>query len=331
MRVSWQLDRADSHERARLTRRLREAPRDRDRARDLAVAVLMSRLLDGGEAPEPTGPPGGKDARCEGLGEVLARLEASAEGCRRLLAEWAAVKDEVDEKIGQAYEPPASLEDLGLIGQGRILRLLGLTDEHAAIRARLDGRVAAIVRIRDVMQRAAIVAFLAQGREEDPDLLEDEDEDDPPDEEPEPRPARPVFDDRQWTALGRSSGRPSRSSRAGSRSSWPRSRPRRTPRKARPTRRRPSTIRRGRAAAPLPVPLEPLAAANPRRDRQASQRPTGRRGPSRGGLEGRRGFARGPGSGRCGRGGHGHFRGGGTVGPSASCHASADRASGRSW
>ena len=50
VRISWQLDRADFHERDRLANRLRKAPADRDRARLMAVTVLMNRLFDAGRS-----------------------------------------------------------------------------------------------------------------------------------------------------------------------------------------------------------------------------------------------------------------------------------------
>ena len=143
VRVSWQLDRADSHERATLAKRVRELPRDRARARDLAVGALMGRLLHGGEPTEPTGPAGGRDADREGLAGVLARLEASADGCRRLLAEWAAIEGELDQhEHGHEDGAPGPVAELDLIGEGRVLRLLGLTDRDALVQAVFDGRIA---------------------------------------------------------------------------------------------------------------------------------------------------------------------------------------------
>ena len=46
VRISWQLDRADFHERARLTRRVLKVPKDRQGARKRAVDNLIRRLLD---------------------------------------------------------------------------------------------------------------------------------------------------------------------------------------------------------------------------------------------------------------------------------------------
>jgi len=194
VRVSWQLDRADFHERDRLAKRLREAPAERERARDLAVTSLMNRLFDEAEA---TGHSGGPDLSREGPANVLAQLEASAEGCRRLLAEWTAIKEELDGETDADQETVEPLKDLVLIGQGRVLRLLGLTDGQAAIQARIDGRVAAIVQIQALAQEEMIAQFFAQTREEDPDCLED----DLP--EPDDRNVRAAIDSRQVAALKR--------------------------------------------------------------------------------------------------------------------------------
>src|SRR4051794_10965429 len=46
VRISWQLDRADFHERARLARRILRGPGNRKRGQECAVEELIGRLLD---------------------------------------------------------------------------------------------------------------------------------------------------------------------------------------------------------------------------------------------------------------------------------------------
>ena len=179
VKISWQLDRADLHDRDRLIQRNQQAPADRDKARKMDVQILINRLFDKPEVPEQSGRLAKPETPREGPAETLARLEASAEGCRQLLAQWAAVIEELDgeNEAGQETEEPLLV--LGIIGQGHVLRLLGLTDGHAAIQAHFDPRVAAVVQIQKLIHEDICVRLLAVGREEDADRPGDDDDDAP--------------------------------------------------------------------------------------------------------------------------------------------------------
>jgi hypothetical protein len=202
VKISWQLDRADSYERDRLVKQLCDDPRQRDRDRNMAVKALIERLFAMEERPAPTGRPVAPDPSREGPAEVLAQLKATAEGCRRLLAEWTAIKDELDEMIDTDDEISMSLSNLHLIGQGRVLRLLGLSDRYAAIQASVDRRVAALVQLQKLAHEEMCIRILAFGRNEDPDDPE-YDLDDP---EGKPSPAviptaKAAIDPRKLAAL----------------------------------------------------------------------------------------------------------------------------------
>src|SRR5206468_2314512 len=89
VRISWQLDRADFHERARLAKRILKAPGNRKRARESAVEELIGRLLDPDNlceadtaAPALKRPSSRREPERETGGdprELIRKLESSAE------------------------------------------------------------------------------------------------------------------------------------------------------------------------------------------------------------------------------------------------------------
>jgi hypothetical protein len=197
VRVSWQLDRADFHERDRLIKQLLQVPAERERALEMGVTVLMNKLFGVADAPDANGHPAALNLSDDGPADALARLKSSAEGCRRLIAEWAAIKDELDGENEADPGTEKSLADLTLIGRGRVTRLLGLNDGLAAFQAHMDRRVAALVEIQKLAQEAMFVRLLAVGRN---DL--DHFEDDPPvPNAPAAQDARNAIDPQHLAAL----------------------------------------------------------------------------------------------------------------------------------
>src|SRR6516165_9847555 len=78
VRISWQLDRADEHERARLAARVHRVPRDRERARRRKADILMKRLLNA--APQqPPGPAHSYYARGPLTGAAAAKAWADSD------------------------------------------------------------------------------------------------------------------------------------------------------------------------------------------------------------------------------------------------------------
>ena len=98
VRISWQLDRADTFERAKLARRIQEAPRLFGAGGGAEPAeILVARLFGMDSQPDSQEPgPSQNSRRTKRAGSgpdgplapLLRELESSAEGCRRLIAEW---------------------------------------------------------------------------------------------------------------------------------------------------------------------------------------------------------------------------------------------------
>jgi hypothetical protein len=79
VRLSWQLDRADAHERAKLARRVRKAPAERERSRRRRATESVRQVL-------------ATDTDEQSRADRLARLRDSAHGCLALLEPWATVQ-----------------------------------------------------------------------------------------------------------------------------------------------------------------------------------------------------------------------------------------------
>ena len=97
VRISWQLDRADTAEQARLTRRIQDAPRlFADGDAEPAETSDRQAARDGGGSAGRHFSWLAAERLCPGpfAGALADReLESSAEGCRRLLAEWTRILD----------------------------------------------------------------------------------------------------------------------------------------------------------------------------------------------------------------------------------------------
>ncbi len=146
VRISWQLDRADFHERARLTGKI-ERMREQ-RGRDRSVPDLLNRLLSIPQdrsifrLPSKDDPPPREDAA-----DLLSRLQSTAEGCQALLDEWEGLRSFL---IRQKAEPAPLLPDQNLVGCCRVVRLLGKRDPEAKIMATIDRRFDALLQIQSL-------------------------------------------------------------------------------------------------------------------------------------------------------------------------------------
>jgi hypothetical protein len=102
-KISRQLDRADTFEQAKLTKRIQDAPRLFGKSHAEPLETLIARLLrteeDQPTVQEPVHSPSPRRQKRAGpgpddpLAPMLRELKSSAEGFRRLLAEWTRIRD----------------------------------------------------------------------------------------------------------------------------------------------------------------------------------------------------------------------------------------------
>jgi hypothetical protein len=133
VKLSWQLDRADAHERAKLARRVREAPaeRERSRRRRAKESVRLVLAMDTDDASRA---------------DRLARLQAPAHGCTALLEAWASVQQRLAAR-GDAHSGTAATAHWILSVCNPVLRLLGIAGgPEATAGVRADPRLARIVK-----------------------------------------------------------------------------------------------------------------------------------------------------------------------------------------
>jgi hypothetical protein len=161
--LSW-LDRAVAHEQARLTRRVRNLPRERKRSRRLRAEETVRLVL----ASDPVEPK--RTGRTLDRAERVDRLQSSVHGCRALLKAWADLQKRLTVKLGSL----AGLGDWVLSLSTAALRLLGIAD-HPDPAASTDLRVGRIVEtVRIASQHTA---FAQLQREIASRSQHDEDED----------------------------------------------------------------------------------------------------------------------------------------------------------
>jgi hypothetical protein len=176
VRLSWQLDRADGHERARLAARVHRVPKERERARRRKIDGLMRRLLHA-EVEPPAGPAHSYYARGHSTrtaarkvsadaepSVLLGKLEGSAEGCRRLLAEWRTCLQVLQEWLEDDASP-----SWGVIDRNRLVRLFGYRVEEADALAAVDRRIAVILHTQKLAEDLAIDQFWARKSKEEHD------------------------------------------------------------------------------------------------------------------------------------------------------------------
>lgn len=165
VRLSWQLDRADAHETARLAHRDGKAAREKERSRRRRAAALVRRLL-GHDDAEPTRLANGRAAkpRPDEPARWLARLESTAEGCQAIRAAW----DEVAARLEHTPRrdengKPVSFFDIPLFWAlsepVKMLRLLGVRSDCRAQAAAMDPRVRRIIAIQERCSSRAAEAF----------------------------------------------------------------------------------------------------------------------------------------------------------------------------
>jgi hypothetical protein len=126
--ITWQLDRAERAETARLSRIIREAPAEAARRREEEAAALGQRLFFDRRGPLPLYPhslynlPDRPRVSFSGLSDdpddpprLLPRLEATAEGCRWLLDRWADLRGLLDR--GLSWQSPDKLKAIRMLGR----------------------------------------------------------------------------------------------------------------------------------------------------------------------------------------------------------------------
>ena len=148
VRITWQLDRADFHERARLTRKIQQMHEDRGRGQGNSAEELLKRLL---AIPRDRGHfrvASKDDPPRESPTDLVNRLQSTAEGCRALIEEWEGLWTYLAREKDNHASP--TLPDTNLVGNGRIVRLLGLRDPEAKIMAATDRRVDALLEAQDL-------------------------------------------------------------------------------------------------------------------------------------------------------------------------------------
>lgn len=164
VRLSWQLDRADAHEAAALARRSTAAPRDQARRRRARAEASVRRLLAPTADAEPARTGRGATAPGFDPARALARLMASAEGCRALAAAWGDVARVLSTTPAPLDGPiPADPTELpfvwALTEPVRMLRLMGVRDDRRAVAAAADPRARRILAVEQEAGRHATFAF----------------------------------------------------------------------------------------------------------------------------------------------------------------------------
>jgi hypothetical protein len=193
VRLSWQLDRADGHERARLAERVNRLSRERKRAWKRNVKNVMCRLLNPPARPEyGPGSPNFRGDRAVAAAQLaweaddpaalIGELEGSAEGCRRLLAKWRTCLQEVQAWIDKDVTPNWGLEDHNHLG-----RLFGFRREEVERVAKQNRRAAVILHAAKLAEAEEIEAYS--------DLIEDVDDDEDDEASPDAPPPLPAVTD----------------------------------------------------------------------------------------------------------------------------------------
>ena len=181
VRISWQLDRADFHERARLEKRIGRLHRERACVKGRDVTALVDKLLTMPHGPELIRQPSSDDAPREEPSDILARLRSTAEGCRALLGRWKGIWNHLAREKDNHTDP--TLPDGHLVDKARIIRLLGFREPEAKLLALVDRRLAAIFQVQELVLEEEAGRILAYGSDDDRDPLDDQDRD-PPQVEP---------------------------------------------------------------------------------------------------------------------------------------------------
>jgi hypothetical protein len=160
-KISWQLDRADGYEQACLARRVRTAERTLEDGGGREAAALLERLYQADDEPPSSGPKvsshfawlpegrGGAPAEeYEAPEALLRRLEGTAGGCRKLMAEWGRLRDKaVAPPAGAPPGPAWDLDDMS-----HAIRLMGLKAVLLPAATVLDGRLTVLAKVHHHVQ-----------------------------------------------------------------------------------------------------------------------------------------------------------------------------------
>ena len=191
--ISWQLDRANIHERARLAHQISKVPKDKARAKTRRIDRLMVDLLH--EQPEDNHPgptwsyganrgtkrPSGGSRVIADPAVLIGKLEASLEGCRRLLAEWTKLRDEFQPWLEHDVEPTSQL-----LCRERVIRMLGHRADQVEVLVLVEPKLAVVVNALKFVNDIVVTAFWAQFRA----MYHDKDDNyDPPRDDPSEEPA----------------------------------------------------------------------------------------------------------------------------------------------
>ena len=147
VRVSWQLDRADFHERARLVRRIEQLRRERAKTGGGPARALVKQLLAIPKETEVYQIPSENDPPRVQPAHLVAQLEATAAGCQALLDEWFGLWNFL---AGEKDKTTPRLPDQQMVGDGRVVRLLGYRDPEAKIMTTVDRRIAALLETQEL-------------------------------------------------------------------------------------------------------------------------------------------------------------------------------------
>jgi hypothetical protein len=193
VKISWQLDRADTFEQAHLARRIQDAPRLFAASRAQAAETLFARLIGTAAEPAVHEPGGARGPRRAGSGPVnslavlLCELGSSSQGCRRLMAEWTRLMESLGRLGPEGFATSGIRSKLDNLH--RALRRLGVRvgDTAAVTAATADPLPAPLLQAWHNAKGQAIAELRRQEADEMLEFMQDDDDDHPPDE-PEPAP-----------------------------------------------------------------------------------------------------------------------------------------------
>ena len=175
VRISWQLDRADTAEQARLTKRIQDAHRLFADGGAEPAEILLARLLWAVEAHQAhsLGSRRGDPAPVNSPALLLIALESSAEGCRRLLDEWTRILEWLGPLGPEGIASPEITSPRDYIK--RAMHLLGVRYTESGDRpvTTSDPVTAPLVRALRALHDQAMLGFFDEDHDDDsPESLE---------------------------------------------------------------------------------------------------------------------------------------------------------------
>ena len=171
VRISWQLDRADTAEQARLTSRIQDAHRLFADGGAEPAEILFARLLGTVEAQpaQSLGSRRGGSAPVNSPALLLIALESSAEGCRLLMHEWTRILDWLGPLGPEGIASPGVTSRRDYIK--RAMQLLGVryTEPGDPPVTTTDPVTAPFVRALRALNDQAMLGFLDEDDDDDDD------------------------------------------------------------------------------------------------------------------------------------------------------------------